>query len=57
MCLVTVPRGIQKIEPLSSSEKKWQAIKNLVHIILEYTLIVGGPFIDFAGKKAQNGHF
>ena len=40
MCLVTVPRDIQKIETLSSSEKKWQAIENLVHILLEWTLVV-----------------
>ena len=33
-----MPIGVQKIEPLSSSEKKWQAIENLVHILLEWTL-------------------
>ena len=38
MCLVMVPIGVQKIETLSSSEKKWQAIENLVHILLEWTL-------------------
>ena len=40
MCLVMVPIGVQKIESLSSSEKKWQAIENLVHILLEWTLEV-----------------
>ena len=39
MCLVMVPIGVQKIETLSSSEKKWQAIENLVHILLEWTLV------------------
>ena len=38
ICLVTVPISLQKIEPLSSSEQKWQAIENLVHILLEWTL-------------------
>ena len=37
-----MPIGVQKIEPLSSSEKKWQAIENLVHILLERTLILLG---------------
>ena len=41
MCLVMVPIGVQKIETLSSSEKKWQAIENLVNILLEWTLVVG----------------
>ena len=27
MCLLIVPIGVQKIENLSSSQKKWQAIK------------------------------
>ena len=40
MCLVMVPIGVQKIESLSSSEKKWQAIENLVHILLEWTLVM-----------------
>ena len=39
MCLVMVPIGVQKIGPLSLREKKWQAIKNLVHILLEWTLV------------------
>ena len=38
MCLVMVPISVQKMESLSSSEKKWQAIENLVHILLEWTL-------------------
>ena len=38
ICLVMVPIGVQKIKTLSSSEKKWQAIENLVHILLEWTL-------------------
>ena len=40
ICLVMVPIGVQKIETLSSSEKKWQAIENLVHILLEWTLVI-----------------
>ena len=36
-----VPIGVQKIESLSSSEKKWQAIENLLHILLEWTLGLG----------------
>ena len=55
ICLVTVPISVQKIEPLSSSEQKWQAIENLVHILLEWTLTMDTFYRSLLCSTIQPG--